>query len=97
MLRRLAEFRERDTEDATVLNFFDELEIHPLVIDAMTHDLETATERIAAKVGKPIAFAPTLEEEKEQAKVESENAELQRQQNKMEREVSRRAKSTKEQ
>lgn len=89
MLRRLAEFRERDTEDTTVLNFFDELEIHPVVIDAMTYDLETATERIATKVGNPITFVPTLEEEKEMAKVESENAESQRQQIIIEREVKR--------
>ena len=32
--RRLARFRELNTEDDTVLNFFDELEIHPLDIGA---------------------------------------------------------------
>lgn len=29
LLRRLAEFRAVNTEDETVLNYFDELEIHP--------------------------------------------------------------------
>ena len=29
LLRRLAEYRAVNTEDETVLNFFDELEIHP--------------------------------------------------------------------
>lgn len=29
LLRRLAEFRALNTEDETVLNYFDELEIHP--------------------------------------------------------------------
>ena len=28
-MRRLAEFRATNTEDETVLNYFDELEIHP--------------------------------------------------------------------
>ena len=28
-MRRLAEFRALNTEDETVLNYFDELEIHP--------------------------------------------------------------------
>ena len=28
-MRRLAEFRAVNTEDETVLNYFDELEIHP--------------------------------------------------------------------
>ena len=28
-MRRLAEFRAINTEDETVLNYFDELEIHP--------------------------------------------------------------------
>ena len=32
LLRRLAEFRAINTEDETVLNYFDELEIHPEVI-----------------------------------------------------------------
>ena len=29
LLRRLAEFRAVNTEDETVLNYFDELEVHP--------------------------------------------------------------------
>lgn len=29
VLRRLAEFRAVNTEDETVLNYFDELEVHP--------------------------------------------------------------------
>lgn len=29
LMRRLAEFRAINTEDETVLNYFDELEIHP--------------------------------------------------------------------
>ncbi|XP_076665201.1 adenylate kinase 7 isoform X2 [Andrena cerasifolii] len=33
MMRRLKEFRRRNTDDNTPLQFFDEIEIHPLIID----------------------------------------------------------------
>ena len=37
LLRRLAEFRAVNEEDSTVLNYFDELEIHPDHIGKLWH------------------------------------------------------------
>lgn len=37
LLRRLAEFRAVNTEDETVLNYFDELEVHPDHIGITDH------------------------------------------------------------
>ncbi|XP_041132487.1 adenylate kinase 7-like [Polyodon spathula] len=55
-LRRLALFREYNVEDETVLNYFDELEIHPEYIDiSMDGDFEYTSmiEKIIKAVGKP--------------------------------------------
>uniref|UniRef100_A0A8C7H771 Adenylate kinase 7b n=1 Tax=Oncorhynchus kisutch TaxID=8019 RepID=A0A8C7H771_ONCKI len=54
-LRRLARFRESNVEDETVLNYFEELDIHPEHI-----------ERIIKSVGKPKNYGPTSQELEEE-------------------------------
>ncbi|GAB1604438.1 Hypothetical predicted protein [Argonauta hians] len=54
--RRLAEYRNNNTEDTTVLNFFDELEVHPEMIDVSldkTPEMEVTIERIKKLVKGP--------------------------------------------
>ncbi|XP_022909711.1 adenylate kinase 7-like [Onthophagus taurus] len=70
MLRRLTDFHANNTEDNTMLNYFDEIEIHPLVVDAMKEpelnlegEVEPIPTEILAKLGPPIKFEPTLQEE----------------------------------
>ncbi|MBN3323552.1 KAD7 kinase, partial [Atractosteus spatula] len=64
-LRRLAAFREANVEDETVLNYFDELEIHPEHINISSRDDAEYTaviEQIEKVVGKPRNYGPTVEE-----------------------------------
>ncbi|KAM9435519.1 adenylate kinase 7-like, partial [Clarias gariepinus] len=63
-LQRLALFREENLEDKTVLDYFDELEVHPEHIDISVNDPENeATSRkIIEVVGEPRNY-PTPEEQ----------------------------------
>ncbi|XP_046849860.1 adenylate kinase 7-like [Xenia sp. Carnegie-2017] len=65
LLRRLAEFRAVNTEDETVLNYFDELEIHPDHID-ITQDssplMSNVVQQIEKLIGDPRNYGPTPEE-----------------------------------
>ncbi|KAM9294123.1 adenylate kinase 7 [Gastrophryne carolinensis] len=64
-LRALAAFRELNTEDETVLNYFDEAEIHPLHIDVSRDDdprYRDALKRVTEAVGEPQNYGLTPEE-----------------------------------
>lgn len=63
-IRRLTTFREQNEEDDTVLNYFDELEIHPDPIDA-TLPCEEIVEKIKKLVGEPRNYGLTPEEKAE--------------------------------
>ncbi|XP_020618857.1 adenylate kinase 7-like [Orbicella faveolata] len=75
LTRRLAEFRAINTEDETVLNYFDELEIHPDHID-ITHDktrkMTKIVEQIKKLMGSPRNYGPTPEELAEMERIETE-------------------------
>ncbi|XP_069493823.1 adenylate kinase 7 [Ambystoma mexicanum] len=63
--RNLALFRDLNTEDETVLNYFDELEIHPEHIDVETDDdaqYRTVLKQIVQSVGEPRNYGLTPEE-----------------------------------
>ncbi|XP_020284340.1 adenylate kinase 7-like isoform X2 [Pseudomyrmex gracilis] len=65
MLRRLREYRERNTDDNTPLQLFDEMEIHPVVIfvEADTcPDMFPTVYQCLEKLGKPRNYGPTAEE-----------------------------------
>ncbi|XP_076873928.1 adenylate kinase 7a [Brachyhypopomus gauderio] len=67
-LQRLNRFREENAEDETVLNYFDELEIHPEHIDInSTSDPENdaVIKKIVQIVGKAMNYGPTPEEQAE--------------------------------
>ncbi|XP_026869746.2 adenylate kinase 7 [Electrophorus electricus] len=63
--RSLALFRENNLEDVTVLNYFDELGIHPKHIGITTNDnLEylQVMEKVMRSVGEPKNYGPSTEE-----------------------------------
>uniref|UniRef100_A0A8C6GV54 Adenylate kinase 7 n=1 Tax=Mus spicilegus TaxID=10103 RepID=A0A8C6GV54_MUSSI len=70
-LRSLSHYRDINTDDETVFNYFDELEIHPIHIDV--GKLEDAQNRLAIKqlikeIGKPRNYGLTDEEKAEEEK-----------------------------
>ncbi|XP_036405208.1 adenylate kinase 7-like [Megalops cyprinoides] len=68
-LLHLADFRDRNAQDETVLDYFDELEIHPEHIDVTAgKDIEymNVTERIIRAVGKAKNYGPSAEEREEE-------------------------------
>ncbi|XP_028677816.1 adenylate kinase 7 [Erpetoichthys calabaricus] len=67
-LRRLALFRDLNTEEDTVLNYFDELEIHPEHIDVSTSEdpeYEATIQKMKKIIGKPRNYGLTPEEQAE--------------------------------
>ncbi|XP_053458934.1 adenylate kinase 7 [Nycticebus coucang] len=68
-LRALSNYRDINTEDETVFNYFDEIEIHPIHIDV--GKLEDAQNRLAIKqlikeIGEPRNYGLTDEEKAEE-------------------------------
>ncbi|XP_019850545.1 PREDICTED: adenylate kinase 7-like isoform X1 [Amphimedon queenslandica] len=65
LLRRLKSFREQNEEDVTVLNYFDELEIHPLhirVSDDTSENMSKTVEDIKKVIKEPRNYGLTPEE-----------------------------------
>lgn len=90
MLRRLSEFRNNNTDDNTVLNFFDEMEIHPIIFDVTTYrdaNMEDILKSIYDKLGAAVGFGPTLEEEIELHQCTEEEARLKEQEANLEQKV----------
>lgn len=90
MLRRLAEFRTINTEDTTVLNFFDEIEIHPVVIDVMEYPSESMQEifdKLVERIGIYKGFGLTAEEEMELMRIEENRRKLAEEEARLQREV----------
>ncbi|XP_077994074.1 adenylate kinase 7-like [Glandiceps talaboti] len=75
LVRRLAEFRAVNEEDNSVLNYFDELEIHPDHID-VTKETDSENKNIVEQVikimGEPRNYGPTPEELEEMERIETE-------------------------
>lgn len=88
--RRLVEYRAINTEDETVLNYFDELEIHPEHIDITqdhTPDMRQTVDKIIAIMGKPRNYGPTPQEiaDRDRENYEREQEEKRREQFELER------------
>ncbi|XP_013999274.1 adenylate kinase 7 isoform X2 [Salmo salar] len=67
-LTRLKKFRKANVEDETVLNYFDELEIHPEHIEvnnAVDPEYGAVMDKITRLVGRPRNYGPTPEEREE--------------------------------
>lgn len=63
ILKRLAEFRAGDTKDVTPLNFFDEIDIHPLVVPVKDHNdycMKHPFANVALRMGRPCRYAKLL-------------------------------------
>lgn len=65
--RRLAEFHALRSEDDTVLDYFDELEIHPDHIDVSVCEVAQIKRRIRKLIGEPRNYGPSAEEQLELA------------------------------
>lgn len=93
MLRRLAEFRRNNNEENTVLRFFDEANIHPILIDleddeGVVKSLDDIFEYIVSIVGPAIpGFGLSPEEEEEIKRLEEEQRRLQEESDRIERQV----------
>lgn len=74
-LKRLAEFRAVNTDDQTVLNYFDELEVHPEHVDISkdtSSNMSQVVEKIVKITGKPRNYGPTEEERMELERIQME-------------------------
>ena len=69
---RLEEFRNDNTDENTVLNYFDELEIHPFVIPVEKQETETIMDFIKKHVGKAHNYGPSPEQLAEKRRIEEE-------------------------
>lgn len=90
MLRRLATFRANNTEDNTMLNFFDELEIHPKIIDVMIYppdEIDMIIDNIVKMFGAPVLFEPTLEEQREAFLLQQERIRLEEEEARLMKEI----------
>lgn len=91
MIRRMGVFRSNNTEDNTLLNYFDEMEIHPIVLDVMedqTHTMDSIIKELCHRLGKPVKFPLTPEEEEELMYLEIEKNKLLQKEGEMKRQVS---------
>nr|XP_034195712.1 adenylate kinase 7-like [Osmia lignaria] len=71
MIRRLKEFRKRNTDENTPVQFFDEIEIHPLIIDVeddVCPDMFPTVYRCIEKIGPPRNYGLTAEQAREARK-----------------------------
>lgn len=64
-LRRLTEFRGANTDDSTILNFFDEQEVHAYAINA-EEDEASIVAHMLEHVGTPRNYGPSKEELRKQ-------------------------------
>ncbi|XP_026729312.1 adenylate kinase 7-like isoform X2 [Trichoplusia ni] len=63
ILKRLSEFRAVDTRESTPLNFFDELDIHPLVVNVKDHgdySMKIAYSAVALRMGRPCRYGKLM-------------------------------------
>lgn len=63
VLKRLSEFRTGDSRDVSPLNFFDELDIHPLVVPVDKHTdygMKGSYAAVALRMGRPCRYGKLL-------------------------------------
>lgn len=94
MLRRLAEYRDNNTPENTVLRFFDEAGIHPILIDledvntGLIKTTDEIFEYIVSILGPPVpGFGISLEEEEEIKRLEEQQRQLQMEADRIEKQV----------
>ncbi|KOB74470.1 Adenylate kinase 7 [Operophtera brumata] len=63
VLKRLSEFRSGDARDITPLNFFDELDIHPLVVPVKEHldyGMKQSYAAVTLRMGRPCRYGKLM-------------------------------------
>lgn len=62
VLKRLSEFRTNDARDVSPLNFFDELDIHPLIVPVkeMDYDMKPQYAAVTLRMGRPCRYGKLL-------------------------------------
>ncbi|KAJ3277144.1 Adenylate kinase 7 [Terramyces sp. JEL0728] len=95
LTKRLEDFRKSNTDELTVLNYFDELEISPVILQAEVLETSQIIEHIQKELGEPRNYGLTPEQiaaerrEAEQSKLNAESTaaeeRVKRQQEEMER------------
>ncbi|XP_063713342.1 adenylate kinase 7-like isoform X2 [Symsagittifera roscoffensis] len=73
--KRLTVYRENNTEDVTALNYFDELEVHPHIIDITkdkSKEAENTVEQLKKMIGSTRNYGATAEELAEQERQQAE-------------------------
>lgn len=62
LLKRLEDFRTANTDENTVLNFFDEREVHPLTVSTSSNTVDQAMAAMVKFIGKPHNYGPSDEQ-----------------------------------
>ncbi|KAJ8331256.1 hypothetical protein O5D80_000811 [Batrachochytrium dendrobatidis] len=62
LTKRLEEYRKVNTDETTVLNYFDEQEVHPTIIDVEKMELTETIEMITKVMGGARNYGPSVEE-----------------------------------
>lgn len=87
-MRRLETFRLNNTEDNTMLNYFNEREVRPVVVNVRkTPSMEVMFNHVVPFIGPTSEFGPTEEEERECQLLEDTRKKLQEEQQELEKHV----------
>jgi adenylate kinase len=62
LTKRLEEFRKANTDEITMLNFFDELDINPITLQVEVNDSNKLLALIYKNIGEPRNYGKTHEE-----------------------------------
>lgn len=63
ILKRLSEFRAENASEVTPLNFFDEIDIHPLIVPVKDHNdygMKVPFANVALRMGRPCRYATLI-------------------------------------
>ncbi|KAJ3015879.1 Adenylate kinase 7 [Thoreauomyces humboldtii] len=72
LTRRLEEYRAINTDEVTVLNFFDEAEVHPLIVSTEANNVDAVMAIVTKQIGRPHNYGPTEERLAEERKLADE-------------------------
>ncbi|KAJ3260305.1 Adenylate kinase 7 [Boothiomyces macroporosus] len=102
LTKRLDDFRKNNTDELTVLNYFDELEISPAILQAELLETNQIIEQIQKELGEPRNYGLTPEQiaaerkEAEKAKLNAEAAAAEERFKRQQEEIERHNKATAE-
>ena len=62
MTKRLEEFRKLNTDELTVLNYFDELELNPITLQVEVNDAQQIFSQIVKQMGQPRNYGKSADQ-----------------------------------